>query len=353
MAAERLCCILDGIHALHSSLLGTASHEEFLVKHLKLVRDEVTTQKLSFEDAARLATKLKSMHCWQTKAVEELVSLVGQRVCHTSSQVSSVSGERKTQDYVIFPQYLTESLWKLLLDPETSLQAKMHHLCKHLSKIGLRAPSEPTLGMIFTVLNVNSFESLSPQQMYEGLTAMKPMVKSYCDASMELCPYVQTLPDDRSIFEKLGFTQLDEPFVDCGVEWSDLMRMYKMVPLRKTNKFVPSLSVGSSSSASGPCGGLDLMGLMQGFASVMQQATNQRLRILSPRKGTPLSQAVAKSNSLSDIREQSRALVSSVDQGATLAPKAEVLSLTDGAVEERKPMSPLDAFRALEEKTDK
>jgi len=92
---------------------------------------------------------------------------------------------------------------------------------------------------------------------------------------------------------------------------------------------------------------------MQGFASVMQQATNQRLRILSPRNGTPLSQAAANSNSLLDIREQSPALVSSVDQGATLAPKAEVLSLTDGTVEERKPMSPLDAIRALEEKTDK
>jgi len=355
MAADRICAIVDGIVTLGGTLEGLQSQSEFYKKHYDIVRTELSMATFLFEDAARVAAKIRTIAFWDQDAVEELLATVGRRVSHASSHVHA-SGRKSMQDYCNFPHHLTEAVWKTLQNKDSSMETKMHCLMKHLTTIGLRCPSEQTYAMVCAVLN-SDIQLRVPQERYRLLLAVKPLVKRYCEGTLEVCTFVEKLPEQREVFEQLGFPPMD--LVPCQVPWLELVMMAKSIPLRVTNRMSLSSTASSSSTSFPsvvPTAGLDLMGLMHGFVSILQaQATQQqhaaapRIELL-PAGSSRLAQSVSNASRLMDIvNTQSNVEAHSVDVPQVDVPKPVAHALED-AVDKPKTVSPLQAIALLQDK---
>ena len=301
MAVVRICAMLDGIHTLHASLQNTPSSNEFLSKHFDVVKNELKQMKMTFEDAACVAAKLKLMLFWLQESINELIELTSSSVVAVSSSLA-ISGRKLCQDYVAFPHLLTDAVWEIR--PTMVLHVKLQVLMEHLAKLGLRSPSEHTLAMVCAFVQPD-IQALPCEDKRALLAQVKEQGKRYLDAykNNQIVPFIEKLPDDKQELVRYGLDCVDQ-LVPCKVPFADLLVAMKAVPLRSSNKaFFANREHSKSVATSVVPQGLDLMGLFNGF--MLQHATNvasasstgPRITFLNP----PASPAITSGNAVNPL----------------------------------------------------
>ena len=298
---------LDALGTLAASL-SEAAKPDFLSKQYDIMLHDLKLLVLTVDEATTLVDKIKGIALWQPEQVDCFVAAISGRMVATSL------ARKQTQDYTNMCHYLTGPLWNML-NSEEDVSVKLHTLMKHLLKLGLRYPSEPTYATICVLVHPK-IEEDAPHERFRKLSDVKPFVKRACDSSAEpRAVYTDTFPDDPQRF-LARFPLQDCELAKCPFDVSIFIGAVKSIPLRSSNRQSQSLS-SMVSNASVPSAPVDLMGLMSGMmAHFMQQgSTNARIQMIQPRQ-TLLQKALSDTTALLDqsTPSASQALPSSSPQ---------------------------------------
>lgn len=365
MSVAKLCSLLDGIHTLHAAL-GADANPDFLQKHYELARDELETTKLSFEDAACVAAKLKLMFFWPQDRIAELIQLTAKAVVLPTAD-TMLTGRKICQDYTSFPHHLTQAVWDNILSDENMI-IKLRTLVKHLSELGLRAPSEPTFAMICACLKPD-LAVLDSQEKYVLLQTVKTESKRCLDVySSGLASTLEKLPEDRGQLQRYAFDCFNE-LVPCKLPYKDLQIAQKAMPLRSTHKAfkLEASSSHSMGNALLPCASnpSDLMSLLSGLFGLHPMPATSSTRqplitYLNPTKALADLPGAPPIETLPGTSAPSHAMVAAAKPAAPVIedkktderdPLEVIRMLKDGAVKKRPASSKMASKEKKQDKT--
>lgn len=117
----------------------------------------------------------------------------------------NMTDRRRQQNYTCLPHYLTDSLWNRLANEPREQTALL--LLAHAWDLGLRCPSETTMGMIHNLLEQGGPQRgpvMSSYERYKAINNLKTSWRNYKQAKkssgqdMLYSEYVDTLPRSPS-----------------------------------------------------------------------------------------------------------------------------------------------------------
>ncbi|CAK9008637.1 unnamed protein product [Durusdinium trenchii] len=156
MAFERLKALDPYLEQLKGADNFSGIVEEQCVSLVKEIR---SMDKIDISSATPLLALIQQCPHW-TKAHRESLLQVIQAKVEKSVGSRVVKGRFPLQDYTMFPLYLAERDWTVILGT-----ANFAHKCtvimERLHKLGLRHPSEPTYAMLTASLLLSEPERLS------------------------------------------------------------------------------------------------------------------------------------------------------------------------------------------------
>eukprot|EP00438_Fugacium_kawagutii_P029084 Skav214938 [mRNA] locus=scaffold3017:113099:114367:+ [translate_table: standard] len=257
-----------------------------------LLRCLEKVQELSTEDAGGI---LESMDdgLWGSHAARLRAGLANKNIVLENSK------ERKgLQDYTLVVHYLTQYIWDQIRARPGRVALEL--VCKQAGKLGLKNPSEPTMGVLFAL----AFDVDGTMQMvdkYEVTKKNRSMVKKVLAQALEPPEHLLQLPfaleQVPAIFLQQAFsdeappieTELAAAVLANGLAW----------PMRSTNSFATAPVLPSQSSS-----GVDLQQLgsfARGFLDLNNNsAPDIGLKILKPKAPLALTDATPRVSGAAD-----------------------------------------------------
>ena len=153
---------------------------------------------------------------------------------------------RALQDYRLMHNFLTQPLWNALLNPELRESQRADALFEHVFALGLRCPSEPTMGVMAGLVSLT--QQHTAFQSHALLATVKVQWKSFLKRKSEILRlvgdqtvYLSVLPQNwvtlsaphRELFEATGPAP-------CPIADADLLARTLSIPLRRSNSSAPS-----------------------------------------------------------------------------------------------------------------
>lgn len=141
----------------------------------------VSNMSCNEEQSAKVAEVVGKLKHFQKKHVEALLELLAKQCLEVIPDklvkpIRGPSGEG--QDYGSLHRYLTKKVWKELQAPD--LCSRCHALCSLASALGLRSPTERTLGTMICLMHWKEWNDGMPSSMekYQTLQADKPLTRA-------------------------------------------------------------------------------------------------------------------------------------------------------------------------------
>ena len=137
---------------------------------------------------------------------------------------------RSMQDHTKLAHFLDQGMWAQVMRLQKGCFAKREvlcqMLCKHMAKLSLECPSEPTVGWLVALLFHTEWNMDEPNstEMYDTFTVWKPIVKRYLKKfKVPGVPFLASLPDQPEMLpaeifelafgERPGFVMFSAGFV--------------------------------------------------------------------------------------------------------------------------------------------
>ena len=193
-------------------------------------------------------------------------------------------GRLKLQNFTSFPCFLRQDHWDRIeavgpnLDPAFVLQ----ELADHLVSLGLKFPSEPTLCMVYAVMNFRNdtmwqYGSTSYVE-YQNMKQTFRACLSRSRGSLKVIPgpYLLQLPltFDGLPQDLASRVFQDQPPVPSRYDMAELLQLVKLSPMRNTHRLVDNRITGSKVQG------------IPGIFSLLQQALGQPLGPAAPSRGS-------------------------------------------------------------------
>ena len=198
------------------------------------------------------------------------------------------AARRALQDYTSMHGYFTQSVWDILLAANKPVSERSEALFQHLFTLGLRNPSESTLGMMTGLLCVVGTPP-QPFQAYSLLQTVKSSWKTFCNRqgrfnpgeAVQLGPLLLTPQHVMQWQQASG--QLTVP---CPLTVAAIQRAASGIPLRK-----PRTGLQWDAVSQMPSSGQDLSHVFGAFAATFvnlfktqsQQEQTPRIELLGTR----------------------------------------------------------------------
>ena len=235
--------------------------------------DAAKTLRVSAPDRAALLQQVQETPSLSSSQKETLSAALQQR----DDPAPALAGRprQEMQDWEYFPVYLSSAVWKLLTDQHAPELQKLKTLARHLAKLGLRCPTEGTIAVVCSVLQLGGMESWDGHKSLQYLNTVKGILRSELALWKNTASNVLTelpLQHPPQVLQVMGS---DPPVaVDCmPVKLDRLLMVARSMPRRKTHRQA-KLPSGTSSLA-GPPAGQDAFHaftvLLHQFASVAAQ----------------------------------------------------------------------------------
>lgn len=203
--------------------------------------------RLDLQAATSLVGLLNQSTFWTAAHRQTLLNTIQQKVEETMRSTGVVRTRTAMQNYTNLPLYLTQADWETVLNSRNNIAVKLNVVMTRLWNLGLRCPSEPTSGMLTSVLLLSEPERLSDGlQMRASYTAVKTMVKNFLKERGSTPPaaVLKTLPATvaacPAALMQAAYTSQDRPeqlpMLPEGVSMEGLQQLENMVPNRSTNR---------------------------------------------------------------------------------------------------------------------
>ena len=235
-AMDALFLHLDGLKRLLTMSSGVANRrvQEGQVRVLEQKLHEIDV--MNMEDACRLVDKVKDVGL-----APEIQETVLQNIFAALEQKKDKQKHRKGQQWENLAIFLQKKHWDALLNPQATmgnLENLANFILMFLMNMGLRSPSEPTMGMITALIAYHDVaRRQDPLSLRGGLLQLKKQWLTLVAAAPQSpFPYMNKLPDSpsdlpREMVEALYGPDLPpRPPVDLVI----LGQLAHLVPLRKT-----------------------------------------------------------------------------------------------------------------------
>ena len=243
--------------------------------------DAAKTLRVSAPDRAALLQQVQETPSLSSSQKETLSAALQQR----DDPAPALAGRprQEMQDWEYFPVYLSSAVWKLLTDQHAPELQKLKTLARHLAKLGLRCPTEGTIAVVCSVLQLGGMESWDGHKSLQYLNTVKGILRSELALWKNTASNVLTelpLQHPPQVLQVMGS---DPPVaVDCmPVKLDRLLMVARSMPRRKTHRQA-KLPSGTSSLA-GPPAGQDAFHaftvLLHQFASVAAQGRDAASQI--------------------------------------------------------------------------
>lgn len=218
----------------HAPSFATASATQS-----KNLASEVGRVRLSLQEATEIAEALGKVPWHGDDGAAVVAALV------TGASAPRAAGCRKSlQDYTSFVHFFQQGQWDIFLSENASSSLKLATMMDHLSKLGLRCPTEITMQRItgfFLMISEGVHESkcMSQQQKGAMLKHLKKEVKARCRS--DPLDYVETLPVDSSVFAAEHSTMSASVFslgppVPCKLDFNEWLDISQTVAMRSSRK---------------------------------------------------------------------------------------------------------------------
>ena len=195
--------------------------------------------RLDAEEAAQMSELLQKSF-WSVEDREVMLSAVASKV--EAAHAKRV--RRPMQDYTTLPHFLPSELWAEITTQSETADKRLHMLCQHASLLGLKYPSENTVGVIIGLCMHKQLTSASPLEMHEQFTAYKSQVRRFLQPTPAE-PFLEKLPESpQDLPEQLWQRSFaaSKP-VPPAADVVKLLNTIRQIPLRRSNKNANSNSV--------------------------------------------------------------------------------------------------------------
>ena len=237
-----MSAVVEHVRALvHlASVLGAESN--LLQPHVsRILQLTLRAQDLTLEKSQEASTLLRDAN---------LADSVKQRLRTAMEERLRLptAGKAPRQNWCSLPLYLPAPLLRTLANEE-AMYVKLDVLMQWLLSCGLRSPSEPTLGVVTVLVNLQQKPSLlHPQTAFELFLKCKARARTYLDrAAPWTSDLVQELPADPrllpcpNVFHTVAPTQIIMPPI-----FSDFLMLVNSLPLRSNHALLQKGSAGKT-----------------------------------------------------------------------------------------------------------
>lgn len=108
-------------------------------------------------------SELLQKSCWSVEDREVMLSAAASKV--EAAHAKRV--RRPMQDYTTLPHFLPSKLCAEITTQSETADKRLHMLCQHASLLGLKYPSENTVGVIIGLCMHKQLTSASPREMHD------------------------------------------------------------------------------------------------------------------------------------------------------------------------------------------
>ena len=199
---------------------------EMILKSLRSVKEINTSA------AASLISSLQE-DLWDPESLLSIKTAISEK-----TDAAEVSQQRRQQqDFLELPRYLTEEMWRQLLEPNTSPAASVERICAHAYALGLRLPSEMTVAMIIALAYQTKVPGMTGHEKFKLLEKNKPVIKKILSGSAPRV-FLTTLPAALEDFPR----ELNEVAFPAGTAPApqplhmDFGRVARSWPMRWSNR---------------------------------------------------------------------------------------------------------------------
>lgn len=217
--------VLDFLRAVHTFLGAMANNPNFSTMRYQQfqscrARLESLTV-LTVEAAGAIVAQLGVMN-WEAEQLGVLQGLVNGLLPAAGAEVPS--RRRANQNYQAFVHYLPESLWLDILGNQKQPADVINSLSHHLTKCGLRLPSEKTFSKVTALMLWGNTRQLSPLERHQAYLQVKGMMKKQVDflaQNYQNLPFITDLPENPNDLNpawfRLAFPQGGPWFVPAPI----------------------------------------------------------------------------------------------------------------------------------------
>ena len=202
----------------------------------------------------------------------------------SNAQPEGRKKRRPLQDYVRMGHYLTDDIWQKLLS-SGSMDSKCEALFKHLSKLGLELPSEPTFGMSATLLLWSTPARHQQFQLHGNFLKLKKALQTHLKHSPKVDVFIEELPADfDALPEKLrslAFPSGAAP-AKIPVDEGELFLVFNKIPQRNTKKVVVSCA-SIDNVSNNPATMTGFLSELQGMMTMWRQSQEPSITYLGGR----------------------------------------------------------------------
>ena len=180
-------------------------------------------------------------------------------ILHGKVATTAASGKNRTlQTWKELAKYLHKAQWDMILDASVPRTHVMREIVKHMYEVGLRYPSEVTMGYLSILVSFKEYEGLDVekfpaffqyhQQMKSEIVLHLESLRKKANPAAESKSLLMILPENPEDLHYLSAFAQEKaapPMVDLG----HLHHMVSVLPLRKTHRHAGNAPSSSSSLA--------------------------------------------------------------------------------------------------------
>ena len=200
---------------------------------------EIRKTNLPVELAARVLDEL-DVSLWGDALHRQFVAIVADR---TVDEDPASQARAKLQDFCMLPAFLNQHWWDVLESKRSDVH-KLEALCKHVTRLGLRHPTEATYGALLVLSSFASKrEGWYDSEKLQLLETQKARMKKVLQHEPVSRLLLEKLPSDVA---EMPTELLDAAYPDGFVAgkpsiltMDEINNLISTYPLRKTNRAAP------------------------------------------------------------------------------------------------------------------
>lgn len=241
---------------------------EELLRHISALKDfavRVGRNPVLEDELAQMIQKLPPQSLHDISRIANLIDdSFGEKktmlleILQSKVATTAASGKNRTlQTWKELAKYLHKAHWDMILDPSVPRTHVMREIVKHMYEVGLRYPSEVTMGYLSILVSFKEYEGLEVEKFpafFQYHQQMKNEIVSHLEnlrkktqagENTSLLMILPENPEDLHYLSVFGQEKAAPPRVDL----EHLHHMVSVLPLRKTHRHAGYASSSSSSLA--------------------------------------------------------------------------------------------------------
>eukprot|EP00435_Cladocopium_sp_Y103_P062799 s1726_g24.t1 len=221
------------VHAVQKFLKGLASLSTFAgIKAKQFQHLRGVIQKAASQSTSAIADIVASLDpaIWNQEELETLKQDLAEKTGEPRER-------RAMQDYTAFPRYMPERLWNAMLTTTNQLD-RLELLTRHCIGLGMRCPSEPTIGgLVWMSTCALRTQEISESEKRLALKDSKPNIRRWLQNLAAPAVYLQMLPtnvnDCPAALMQHAFPQGFQAYSPPGFQMTHYEEVVRRFPLRR------------------------------------------------------------------------------------------------------------------------